>query len=412
MRILLLQLLSYSSSAKGGPKANRLLLEQLVERGHACAAIVPFTCEDSPHFESTVRLRQSGLAFEEVDAGRIHATLNGVDMHGLETSFDPATLDFEKIMKMIETTVEIGRAFRPEVVLVSSDDFNSFMLDTAFRIREDRVVLLAHTISEIMDAFGPDTAYPDQRRHELLKRCAGRIAPSRYLASFMEEWGGLDTEVLSFPAYGHPPFRDLSSFDSGYITLISPSEQKGLPLFEVLTRALPDVEFAVVPSSMTAPKDRALLNALPNVSILPFSENIDDVFEQTRALLVPSLGYENFPLVIVEAMLRGIPVLASDCGGIPEAKLGVEYLLPINEVTIKQKEPPQVWDVTLPDQDPGPWAAAIRDLLGDRQRYEDVARRSREAAHEFLDRADVRHFEAYLERLSAASPDAGPGAAS
>ena len=47
----------------------------------------------------------------------------------------------------------------------------------------------------------------------------------------------------------------------------------------------------------------------------------------TRILLVPSLWGEAFGLVVVEAMLRGIPVLASNVGGLVEAKLGVDYIL-------------------------------------------------------------------------------------
>ena len=40
--------------------------------------------------------------------------------------------------------------------------------------------------------------------------------------------------------------------------------------------------------------------------------------EQAEALVVPSICYENFPMVIVEAFANSLPVIGSSLGGIPE----------------------------------------------------------------------------------------------
>ena len=37
---------------------------------------------------------------------------------------------------------------------------------------------------------------------------------------------------------------------------------------------------------------------------------------------MPSLWFEGFGLIAMEAMLRGLPVIASDSGGLEEAKAG------------------------------------------------------------------------------------------
>ncbi len=47
-------------------------------------------------------------------------------------------------------------------------------------------------------------------------------------------------------------------------------------------------------------------------------EQIDAFLSDMRALVVPSVWFEVFGLVCVEALSRGIPVIASDIGGLPE----------------------------------------------------------------------------------------------
>ncbi len=47
-------------------------------------------------------------------------------------------------------------------------------------------------------------------------------------------------------------------------------------------------------------------------------KNIDEMWQSADCLIVPSLCYENSPMTIIKAVTQGIPVIASDIGGIPE----------------------------------------------------------------------------------------------
>ncbi len=132
----------------------------------------------------------------------------------------------------------------------------------------------------------------------------------------------------------------------------------------------------------------------------PF-DAMDDLLRQTRVMLVPSLWAEARSRVILEAMSRGIPVMASNVGGLAEAKLGIDYLLPVNPVAHYRSmvDELMVPMAEIPPQDVQPWATALERLLTDRQRYEQLSAESRAAALEYASRLSAAPFESYLRKV-------------
>ena len=88
---------------------------------------------------------------------------------------------------------------------------------------------------------------------------------------------------------------------------------------------MPQLEFAALAGWGTTAADRALLRDLPNVTLLETVPDIEDVLGQARLLLMPSLWYEGFGLIAMEAMLRGLPVVASRQEAVAET-LGAQGL--------------------------------------------------------------------------------------
>ena len=155
--------------------------------------------------------------------------------------------------------------------------------------------------------------------HRLLGTWQHKI--TRYIAlnDFCRERfiaGGLPAERLRVK----PNFLDLpptaSRPRSGFLFVGRLSAEKGLRvLIEAMRQSHPDCNLSVIGSGPEA----ALASGLARVQMLgqqPRSMVIEAMCSAT-ALVVPSIWYEAFPLVIVEALACGTPVFCSRLGAMP-----------------------------------------------------------------------------------------------
>jgi glycosyltransferase involved in cell wall biosynthesis len=126
---------------------------------------------------------------------------------------------------------------------------------------------------------------------------------------------------------------------------------------------------------------------------------------------VPSLWFEGFGLVVMEAMLRGIPVLSSDAGGLVEAKMGTDFVIPVRcieryEAVFDDQGLPKP---VLPEQDIALWTTALRAVISDRELYRTLSDVSREAALRFVASLWPQQLEEFLAALRPAEPVAASG---
>jgi amino acid adenylation domain-containing protein len=374
----------------GANKCNRVLAEGLAGLGHSVRVVVPalgvpsrITLEEwrSLLTEQDAPARQEG----DVDV----FSWNGVEVHAVA---EPSRLR--------AVLAERLRDFRPDWVLVSSEDPSQNLLDAALKAQAAPVVYLAHTPAFL--PFGPQAFYPSDRRGKVLAQVAGIVTVSRYMANYIRRWGNLHADVFHFPVYGRGPFPDYGSEPAGegFVTLINPCAVKGISILLGLARELPEVRFAAVPTWGTTAADREALAALPNMTLLEPREDVDQIFACTRVLLMPSLWQEAFGLTAVEAMLRGLPVLASDVGGLPEAALGAGRVLPVRPIErfLDRQDDNEVTEAVVPDQDLEPWRETLLGLLGDPGLYARESARVREAAHRFVAGLSARPFVEILDR--------------
>jgi len=120
---------------------------------------------------------------------------------------------------------------------------------------------------------------------------------------------------------------------------------------------------------------------------------MEKVWSEIKLLLVPSLWLEAWGIVVVEAQLRGIPVISSDAGAIPEAKLGIPVIIPVNSLT-GERSPEGGY--AIPEQDIEPWIEAVTKLMTDRNWYEEIAERARTETTSWLAEIDHNALESWL----------------
>ena len=302
----------------------------------------------------------------------------------------PHEVNFEKSLYYV---IE---QWKPDCILIGEDPTN-LSLAVAIEKSVKRIVVLA--LSQATLPFGPEAFYPDPNLANLFKPPVEIVALSNYVSEYIRRWGRLDTVRLSHILQEHLHAPHLGHFDNPFIMFVNASKIKGLPIFLKLAQQFPSARFAAVRGWATTPSDVSELNRHDNVTVLQPKEDVDEIFSLARLLLVPSLWGEAFGLIALEAMVRGIPVLASDVGGLREAKLKVDYLLPVNPIsgydkTLDERLLP---NPIIPDQNVEPWCEALRRLLYDRERYDALSKESRSIAMKHLEDLDENQWVEYLE---------------
>lgn len=367
MRILLTANASYVPPRGGATRSNLIWLDHLASAGHQCRIIC-------------------GAAGPGAEL-RHHDTI--------------VVMAVEEPARRVQVLRQQIREWGPDWVLVSSEDLGHALLREAHHGAPGRVVYLAHTPQFF--PFGPASWNAEPAAARLVAQSAGIVAIGSHMAEYIHRELGREAVVIHPPIYRPGSLQHAGSL----VTMVNPCAVKGLSIFLRVAEALPARSFGVVPGWGTTAEDRRALESLPNVRFLPNAPTIDEILSCTKVLLMPSLWYEGFGLIVMESMLRGIPVVASDSGGLREAKKGTGYVIPVHPIEkyLPQFDEHAMPRPVVPENDPAPWVGAVEQLLDDPDAWYRESEVSRQVAGQFVNGLDAGRMESFLVALQ---PGAAP----
>jgi glycosyltransferase involved in cell wall biosynthesis len=125
----------------------------------------------------------------------------------------------------------------------------------------------------------------------------------------------------------------------------------------------------------------------------PSCTDMNEAWQAIKVLLVPSVWHEAWGIVVIEAHLRGIPVVCSDAGALPEAMRGLAHTIPVKAIN-GERDANGVY--VVPEQDIEPWARTLNELMNNKTSYENLAMEVREKTVQWLEDMDESALERWL----------------
>ena len=241
---------------------------------------------------------------------------------------------------------------------------------------------------------------------------AAVVVPSDFARRHYAETLGLDCTAIPNPI---DPRRVVAEHpEPRFATFINPVPEKGVAVFArialELGRRRPEIPLLVVESRAAAAQGLAGtgldLSGLANLHRMANTPDIRDIYRVSRAVLIPSLWRESLARVAIEAMMNGLPVLASDRGGLPETVGAGGFLFPIpGRCTPDSGAVPTAEEVA-------PWVETLERLWSDPAWESHQRARARaEAVRWDKDRLIDRYLDLFAGLIPGDSPSAPDPAA-
>lgn len=178
------------------------------------------------------------------------------------------------------------------------------------------------------------------------------LAPSQFLQNKLLDRGFLSRQVIHLPLFLPENKFQATTEDENYILFLGKLEPiKGIAGLLRAVRRVPQVKLVLVGRA-----DESLAASLPE--LLPpnathlgpvFGDDLLRLLRRARAIVLPSLWYENQPFSILEAFASSKPVIATNLGGMSELVKNQERGLLVPPGDEKALANAMLWMTTNPE---------------------------------------------------------------
>lgn len=182
------------------------------------------------------------------------------------------------------------------------------------------------------------------------------LANSHFTASAFEKTFGLGASIVR--PFFRPDQYHASRRSNENVTFINPHPVKGSETAMQIVSSCPEIPFRFIRSwRLPEEQEEALTDHArrhSNLTVEPQRRDMKQVYRRAKIVIVPSKCEESWGRVATEAQFSGIPVVASNHGGLPES-VGPGGIL------------------IDPDSDIENWVRAVRRLWFDEAHYRDIS---------------------------------------
>lgn len=345
-------------NSNGAAIHNKILLEALAQRGFQVKVLNALVADDPRGLEIFNRINAQiksdpNVPYLQFSENNVEYIVSKTQGHSAK---DITAADQGKIFDLYLQLIE---KFQPDVIMGYSGDVFSAYLRHEAKVRGISVVYA------LCNGLHKSFAFAD---------CDLVFAPSEATAKMYREFDG--TDVKSVGQFINRDRVVASEREPNYITLVNPTPEKGLAIFvklaEQFQKRHPEQRFLVVKSvgdyaqclKNLHYKDGTPFitndhNPIKHVDVAEHTDDIRLVYKITKALIAPSVWHESWGCVATEAIMNGIPVLATKSGGLPEAVREGGILLDAPESTQND------FNCVPSDEEIAPYVDALERLLNE-----------------------------------------------
>jgi len=148
------------------------------------------------------------------------------------------------------------------------------------------------------------------------------IAPSHFLHDKLLQWGWSQDHIAYLPHFVEKTPLPNVDKKRQVVFVGRLTKEKGVHTLVEAVKMYRDVDvvFAGEGDERKAIEEAIIRNDLTHCRVAGFTSGValDRLMQESLAVIVPSLWYENAPLVVYEALALGTPVIASAHGGLTE----------------------------------------------------------------------------------------------